>query len=36
MAVHQCPRCELKFRDKREVVQHLINDHHVPPETIER
>jgi hypothetical protein len=36
MTVHQCPRCELRFRAMPEVVAHLIDDHHVEATTIER
>ncbi|HVM21103.1 MAG TPA: hypothetical protein VM307_14180 [Egibacteraceae bacterium] len=36
MRVHQCPRCELRYADEHEVKQHLVDDHHVDPETLER
>lgn len=36
MSVHQCPRCELRFRGKWEVAAHLVDDHHVDPEEVER
>ena len=36
MAVHQCPRCELRFRDENEVKAHLVDDHDVEPQTLER
>jgi hypothetical protein len=36
MRVHQCPKCELRFPDENEVKQHLIDDHHVEPEELDR
>lgn len=36
MAIHQCPRCDLRFADMPEVVQHLIDDHDIAPEVLER
>ncbi|MBA2528572.1 MAG: hypothetical protein H0V19_01180 [Euzebyales bacterium] len=36
MAVHQCPRCELRFRGEAEVRAHLVDDHKVDPETLDR
>ena len=36
MRVHQCPKCELRFADENEVKQHLIDDHGVPPEELDR
>ena len=36
MRVHQCPRCELRFRDETEAKDHLINDHKVDPERLEK
>ena len=36
MRVHQCPRCELRFRQESEVASHLIDDHGVEPEAVER
>lgn len=36
MRVHQCPKCDLRFRDEHEVKQHLIDDHHVDPEELDR
>ena len=36
MAAHQCPRCELRFADAPEVRDHLVRDHDVDPETLER
>lgn len=36
MRVHQCPRCELKFSDEHEVKQHLVDDHGVDPENLDR
>lgn len=35
MAVHQCPKCELRFSDSNEVKQHLIDDHGVAPEDLD-
>ena len=35
MSIHQCPKCELRFRDDHEVKQHLVDDHHVDPEILE-
>lgn len=31
MAVHQCPRCELRFRSEGEVTDHLRTEHRVDP-----
>ncbi|MGH3665826.1 MAG: hypothetical protein ACRDU8_07030 [Egibacteraceae bacterium] len=36
MAVHQCPRCELRFRGQAEVRAHLVDDHKVDPEALEQ
>jgi hypothetical protein len=36
MRVHQCPKCDLRFPDENEVKQHLIDDHHMPPEELDR
>lgn len=36
MRVHHCPRCELRFRDEAEAKDHLVNDHGVDPERLER
>ena len=35
MSVHQCPRCELRFVGKSEVIAHLVQDHGVEPESVE-
>ena len=35
MSVHQCPRCELRFLGRPEVVAHLVEDHNVAPEELE-
>ena len=35
MAVHQCPRCELRFRGEAEVRWHLVDDHGLEPEALE-
>jgi hypothetical protein len=35
MTVHQCPRCELRFRDRNELKPHLVDDHGVEPESLE-
>lgn len=34
MAVHQCPRCELRFADKAELSSHLVVDHGLDPEDL--
>lgn len=34
MAVHQCPRCELRFRTESEYHEHLRVDHNVDPQTL--
>lgn len=34
--VRHCPRCELRFRDDSELKQHLVFDHGVDPEKLER
>ncbi len=36
MRVHQCPKCELRFFDEYEVKQHLVDDHGVEPEALDR
>ncbi len=36
MAVRQCPRCELRFRDEAELKSHLVADHGVDPEQLEQ
>jgi hypothetical protein len=36
MRVHQCPKCELRYRDEHEVKQHLVDDHGVDPEDLEQ
>jgi hypothetical protein len=36
VSVHQCPKCELRYRDINEVREHLIAEHGVEPETLER
>lgn len=36
MRVHQCPKCELRYRDDHEVKQHLVDDHGVDPENLEQ
>lgn len=35
MPVHQCPKCELRYRGDNEVKQHLVDDHGVEPEQLE-
>lgn len=35
MAVHQCPKCDLRYRGENEVKQHLVDDHGVDPEQLE-
>jgi hypothetical protein len=34
MAVHQCPRCELRFRTSSEYNDHLMSEHGVDPEAV--
>ena len=34
MAIHQCPRCELRFRTSSEYNDHLMSEHGVDPETV--
>lgn len=34
--VRHCPRCELRFRNDSELKQHLVFDHGVDPEKLER
>jgi hypothetical protein len=34
--VHTCPRCELRFELAVEVTDHLVRDHRVEPESLER
>lgn len=36
MAVHQCPKCDLRFSDLNEVKQHLVADHGVEPEEVDQ
>lgn len=36
MRIHQCYRCELRFRSEDEVRDHLVHDHGVDPEAVER
>jgi hypothetical protein len=36
MAVRQCPRCDLRFRDEAELRSHLGDDHGLDPEALER
>lgn len=36
MRVHQCPRCDLRFRGEAEIKDHMVNDHDVDPESLER
>ena len=35
MRIHQCPRCELRFRDENEVRAHLTDDHGLEPQAFE-
>lgn len=35
MSVHQCPRCELRFRNEAELNYHLTSDHRVDPQSVE-
>jgi hypothetical protein len=32
---HQCPRCELRFRGRAEIRDHMIRDHGVEPEQLD-
>jgi len=32
--MHQCPKCELRFRSRDELNDHLVRDHRVPPEDL--
>jgi len=32
--MHQCPKCELRFRSTDELNDHLIRDHGVDPEEL--
>jgi hypothetical protein len=34
--VHQCPRCELRFRNAAELRDHFSHDHRADPDTFER
>jgi hypothetical protein len=34
MALHTCPRCELRFELEAEVRDHLIADHHLDPDAV--
>ena len=34
MAIHQCPRCELRFRTSSEYNDHLMSEHGVDPQTV--
>lgn len=36
MAVHQCPRCELRFRNETELNFHMTSDHQVDPRSVEQ
>lgn len=36
MNVHQCPRCELRFRNETELRYHLTVDHAVDPQAVEQ
>lgn len=36
MAVHQCPRCELRFGAENEVADHLRSEHDMDPNELER
>lgn len=35
MAVHYCPRCELRFSSEGEVAEHLRSEHDVDPKEVE-
>lgn len=34
MAVHTCPRCDLRFELDFELAEHLANDHGVDPDSL--
>jgi uncharacterized C2H2 Zn-finger protein len=34
MAIHTCPRCELRFERESEVADHLITDHRFDPDAL--
>ncbi|MBA2281526.1 MAG: hypothetical protein H0W25_09880 [Acidimicrobiia bacterium] len=34
MAVHTCPRCELRFERENEVADHLVSDHGADPDAL--
>lgn len=34
MAVHTCPRCELRFEREAEVQDHLVTDHRLDPDAV--
>ncbi|HWB70610.1 MAG TPA: hypothetical protein VG452_00190 [Egibacteraceae bacterium] len=36
MRIHQCPRCELRFRDEPQLSDHLVLDHSLDPEVAEQ
>ena len=36
MAVHQCPKCELRFPREAELKDHLVAEHGVNPEDLDR
>lgn len=35
MAVHHCPRCELRFSSEGEVAEHMRDEHDVDPQEVE-
>ncbi len=36
MTVRQCPRCELRFRVDNELRSHLVDEHGVDPDALDR
>ena len=34
MAIHTCPRCELRFERENEVADHLVVDHRLDPDAV--
>jgi hypothetical protein len=34
MAIHTCPRCELRFERESELADHLVSDHRLDPDAV--
>jgi hypothetical protein len=34
MAIHTCPRCELRFERENELADHLVSDHQLDPDAV--